>query len=225
MPEFPPARDQPIETSTLSKVVNASGRLIIGLTGGIATGKSTASQYLASLGADILDADVYARQAVEIDSSIWQKIVQHYGTRICLASGQINRAMLGEIIFTQPAERAWLESLIHPYVRDRLRQELATLSRSSAVVMVIPLLFEAGMKDLVNRIWVVYCPPSIQLKRLMSRDHLTLEQAQARIASQMPLAEKMSRADVVLNNSSTPAELCRQIKLTWQTIFPDSKLG
>ena len=187
---------------------------IIGLTGGIGTGKSTVSHYLTTAyHLPVLDADIYAREAVQLGSPVLKAIAQRYGSDILLADGTLNRRQLGQIVFSSPDERRWLEQQIHPYVRDRILAELNTLagSHSSTVVLVVPLLFEAGMTDLVTEIWVVRCSEQQQLERLMQRDHLSLEQAQARINSQLPIEEKCDRADVVLDNSSTPEALLKQV--------------
>ncbi|MBW4602242.1 MAG: dephospho-CoA kinase [Calothrix sp. FI2-JRJ7] len=185
---------------------------IIGLTGGIATGKSTVANYLANTyKLPILDADIYARDAVAAPSPILNQIAQRYSHQnILLANGELNRAKLGEIIFTNLGERLWVESLIHPYVKERFNQEIA-VSPSNILVLVIPLLFEVGMTDLTTEIWVVSCSESQQIQRLMQRNSLTLEQAQARIQSQMPLAEKIARADVVLDNSQNLETLLKQL--------------
>ena len=183
----------------------------IGLTGGIATGKTTVANYLASTyNLPILDADIYAREAVSLDSPILLEIAQRYGKKILLADGNLNRQKLGEIIFNNQEERNWVEGLIHPYVGDRLREEIA-ISSAETLVLVVPLLFEAGMTKLVTEIWVVSCSEQQQLERLMQRNHLTLEQAQARIISQMPITEKIARADVVLDNSSTLEVLLKHV--------------
>ena len=187
---------------------------IIGLTGGIGTGKSTVSNYLAERHLPVFDADIYARVAVEPGSTILSQIAARYGGRILLPDGSLNRQHLGEIVFNNPDERSWLEQQIHPYVRQRLQNDLNSISQQNAtVVMVIPLLFEAGMTDLVNEIWVVYCSPTQQLERLIERDRLNLAQAQARINSQMPLQDKCDRADVVLENTSTLPALLKQVDL------------
>ena len=183
---------------------------IIGLTGGIATGKSTVSDYLATTyNLPVLDADIYARVAVEIGSPVLDAIAHRYAD-ILLPSGALNRLKLGEIIFNNPDEGQWLEQQIHPDVRKRFVTAIKELS-AQTVVLVVPLLFEAGMTDLVTEIWVVYCPYQQQLERLMQRNGLTLEQAQARINSQMPIQEKCDRADVILDNSSTPEALLKQV--------------
>jgi dephospho-CoA kinase len=184
---------------------------IIGLTGGIATGKTTVANYLASAyNLPILDADIYAREAVSVDSPILLEIAQRYGKQILLADGNLNRQKLGEIIFNNQEERNWVEGLIHPYVGDRFLEKIA-VSSAQTLVLVVPLLFEAGMTHLVTEIWVVSCSEQQQLERLMQRNNLTLEQAQARIISQMPITEKIARADVVLDNSSTLEVLLKQV--------------
>ncbi|MBD2356954.1 dephospho-CoA kinase [Tolypothrix sp. FACHB-123] len=184
---------------------------IIGLTGGIATGKSTVADYLANAyNLPIFDADIYARDAVAVGSPILRAIAQRYDTDVLLPDGNLNRPKLGEIIFARPDERNWVESLIHPYVGDRFQEAIAQ-SSAPILVLVIPLLFEVKMTHLITEIWVVSCSPSQQLQRLMQRNHLTQEQAQARINSQMPLTEKADLADVVLDNSSTLEILLQQV--------------
>ncbi|HEY9692047.1 MAG TPA: dephospho-CoA kinase [Oculatellaceae cyanobacterium] len=195
---------------------------IIGLTGGIGTGKSTVSNYLTERHLPVFDADIYARVAVQPGSAILSQIAARYGGSILLPDGSLNRQRLGEIVFNNPDERSWLEQQIHPYVRQRLENDLNSISQPDAtVVMVIPLLFEARMTDLVNEIWVVYCSPTQQLERLIERDRLNLAQAEARINSQMPLQEKCDRADVVLYNTSTLPALLKQVDLALK--LPASK--
>ena len=184
---------------------------VIGLTGCIATGKTTVADYLAdAYNLPILDADIYAREAVAINSPLLQQIVKRHGEQILLPDGNLNREQLGEIIFNQQQERLWIDSLIHPYVGDRLALGIKEASVET-LVSVVPLLFEAGMTDLVTEIWVVTCSPKQQLNRLIERNHLTLEQAQARISSQMSLADKAKKADIVLDNSSNVEKLLQQV--------------
>ena len=190
---------------------------IIGLTGGIATGKTTVSNYLAHrYQLPVLDADIYAREAVQVGSPIHSKICERYGSGVQLPDGTLNRKRLGEIVFSNPAQRQWLEQQIHPYVRDRFQSDLNTLV-APTIVLVVPLLFEAEMTDLVTEIWVVSCSAEQQLRRMIERDRLSREQAQARINSQLPLAEKVASADVVLDNSSTPEALLKQVDLAYTT--------
>jgi len=186
---------------------------IIGLTGGIATGKTTVANYLATTyQLPILDADIYAREAVAAGTPICQMIATRYGSQILLSDGNLDRQKLGEIIFNNQEERSWVESLIHPEVRDRFRRESQALS-APTVVFVVPLLFETGMTNLVTEIWVVYCSEEQQLQRLMQRNNLNREQAAARISSQLPITEKVARSDVVLDNSATLEVLLQQIQL------------
>jgi dephospho-CoA kinase len=189
-------------------------RRLIGITGGIGTGKSTVTAYLHHHHhLPILDADLYARAAVEPGTPILAEITQHYGDRILLPDGRLDRAQLGGIIFTIPSAKAWLEARIHPYVRERFTEDIAHLPLDAVAGLAIPLLFEAAMTDLVTEIWVVSCDRSTQIQRVMLRDALDRSTALTRIDSQMPLAAKIARANVVLNNDRTLLELYSQIDL------------
>ncbi|NJQ97549.1 MAG: dephospho-CoA kinase [Hydrococcus sp. CSU_1_8] len=184
---------------------------LIGITGGIATGKSTVSHYLANTyQLPILDADLYAREAVKIGSPILEAIFTRYGNRVRMPDNTLDRKQLGEIIFNQLNERRWLESQIHPYVRSCFETAIAQLE-AKTIVLVIPLLFESNMTDLVTEIWLVYCSRDEQIKRLMERDRLTHEQAIARLESQLPIEKKAALANIVLDNSSTKEPLFHQI--------------
>ena len=187
---------------------------IIGLTGGIATGKTTVAEYLAAqYNLPVGDADIYAREAVAVGSAGLAAVVSRYGPGILLADGSLDRPQLGNIIFHNPSERQWLESIIHPYVRRRLEEFTASCIHEGKelIILAVPLLFEAKMTDLCTEIWVVSCGSDPQLQRLMARDKLTLDQAQARIHSQMPVAEKAAQANLILDNSSTKESLCQQV--------------
>ncbi|MFP4133402.1 MAG: dephospho-CoA kinase [Halothece sp.] len=187
-------------------------RRIIGLTGGIATGKSAIAHYLENTyQIPILDADYYAREAVSKDSPILATIKHRYGNQVINADGSLNRSRLGEIIFHNTEEKQWLEQQIHPYVRKRIEQELSH-SKASLIVLMIPLLFEAKMTDLVTETWVVSCSPEQQLKRVMERDGLSEKEARSRINAQMPLREKIALADIVMDNSGNIEELHQQVE-------------
>ncbi len=184
---------------------------LIGLTGGIATGKTTVSNYLHDrYGFPILDADIYAKEAVEIDSPIFQEIVERYGSEIQLENRALNRTKLGDIIFNNIEEKKWLEAQIHPYVRNRFQEVIDSLD-NQIIVLSIPLLIEANLTHLVSEIWVVYCDYEQQIQRLQQRNHLTEQQAITRIKNQLPLTEKITRADVVLDNSGGLDFLYQQI--------------
>ena len=185
----------------------------IGLTGGIATGKSTVSAILQEAGAIIIDADEIARKLVKKGLPAYQEIVDHFGTAILLPNGEINREVLGEIIFNDPHKKKLLNSIVHPRVERELNRQLKQLEKShpeSIVVLDIPLLFEANMhKDLVEVI-VVYTPPRVQLERLMQRDNISEANARARIDSQMPIDEKKMRSTRVIDNSGSVENTHRQ---------------
>ena len=182
---------------------------IIGLTGGIATGKTTVTDYLAkNFQLPILDADLYARKALTEERLA--KISDRYGKLIVDEQGNLDRRKLGAIIFSSEVERQWLETLIHPYVQECLIAEAQRLAPVT-VVMAIPLLFEAKMEHLVTETWVVACDYQQQLQRLIDRNHLSKNEVIERIASQMPQSEKMELADVVIRNSGNLEKLFSQI--------------
>ncbi|BBC23231.1 dephospho-CoA kinase [Pseudanabaena sp. ABRG5-3] len=182
---------------------------IIGITGGIATGKTTVSDYLHNTyGLPILDADIYARQALTGDRLA--KLSNRYGRLVLDDQGNLDRRKLGAIVFESVSERKWLEALIHPYVKDRLINEANHLAPST-VVMVIPLLFEAKMEGLVTETWAIACDPQQQLQRLMNRNHLLESEAKQRISSQMSQSEKIELADVVIVNSDNTEDLFFQV--------------
>ena len=184
----------------------------IGLTGGIASGKSSVGRLLAAQGLPLLDADVYAREALAPGSPGAQAVLERYGAGVRAPGGAIDRAALGQIVFSDGAERRWLEELVHPLVRARFAAELEALVAEPLVVLVVPLLFEAGLEALCSEVWLVDCNETQQLQRLMARDGLGEADARARIAAQWPLARKRQLADVVLNNRGGPEQLATQVE-------------
>jgi len=179
---------------------------IIGLTGGIASGKSTVATYLEThYHLQILDADQYARTAVNLGSPILAKIVERWGASILLPDGSLNRSRLGEIIFQNLDDRRWLEAQIHPFVQQCFCEDLTKLTHlpqpPQKIVYVVPLLLETEAVRYVDEVWVVWCTPEQQLQRLMTRDRLTQAAAQARINAQLPLTQKCQQANLVLDNS------------------------
>jgi dephospho-CoA kinase len=183
----------------------------IGLTGGIASGKSTAAHWLADqAGLPVLDADLYAREALAPGSPGEAAVLGRYGAAVRPREGEaqgLDRAALGRLVFADPAERAWLEQLVHPLVRQRFETELRRLAAEPVVVLMIPLLFEAGLEGLCSEVWLIDCEPDQQLKRLRDRNALSEAEARARIAAQWPLARKRALADVVLDNRGGVAAL------------------
>ncbi|MEM7062729.1 MAG: dephospho-CoA kinase [Cyanobacteria bacterium P01_B01_bin.77] len=191
---------------------NINNQRIIGLTGGIATGKTTVSDYLATTyQLPILDADIYARDAVAVGSPILKTLAQRYGSALLQTDGSLNRAHLGTIIFNQPDEKKWVEQQIHPFVRQRFAQVRRQYPTTQTLVYTIPLLFEANLTYLVSEIWVVTCSPQQQQQRLMDRNHLSKTEAQTRIQNQWPMHKKVVQADCILDNSTDIAALHQQI--------------
>ena len=181
------------------------GQRRIGLTGGIATGKSTVARLLEAEGLPVLDADHYAREVLAPGSPGAAAVLQRYGDTV-RADGTgpewptIDRGALGSIVFADPSEKRWLEELVHPLVRQRFDQALSELVAEPTVVLMIPLLFEAGLDGLCSEIWLVDCDEAQQLARLMQRDGLSAVEAEARMNAQWPLAKKRALSDVLIDN-------------------------
>ena len=185
----------------------------IGLTGGIATGKSSAARLLEQHhGLPVLDADLYARQALEPGQPATEAVLERFGPGVVSSSGVVDRRALGAIVFNNQDERRWLEQLVHPIVRQRFDQELVRLDTKPAVVLMIPLLFESGLEALCSETWLVDCDETQQLQRLMARDQLNEAEAQARMDAQWPLARKRSLADVLISNRGDAAALNAQLE-------------
>ncbi len=175
-----------------------------GLTGGIATGKSTVAGFLAEAGADIIDADKIARHVVQKGKPAWRAVLDHFGKEILDAGGDIDRRRLGDIVFRSPEKKATLDRIVHPYVFEEMTAAESAIraERPDAVVILdVPLLFEVGMDGRISEIIVVYAPEHIQIERLMARNDLSTDDALARIRSQMDIEEKRKRAAIVIDNS------------------------
>lgn len=189
--------------------------IVVGLTGGIGSGKSTVASFFEELGARRIDADRLAREALARGTRGWAQAVARFGRGILLPDGEIDRRGLAARIFADPEERRALEAIVHPAVREAVRQRLAEIGReepSARVVLEVPLLFEIGMdRDCDVRV-VVFVPEALQLERLVARDGLDREEALRRIRSQMPLAEKCARADWVIDNAGPLAATRAQVR-------------
>ncbi len=192
----------------------------IGITGGLATGKSTVTALLRERGAVTLSADDIAREVLSPGSPALRRVVERFGADLLRPDGSLDRAQLGGIVFADERARRDLEAITHPAILQRLRARLKRASGNkaggSAVVAEVPLLFEAGIEGWFDRVVVVAAPEPIQIERLCSRDGLTAEQALARIRSQMPLTEKIARADVVIMNDGKEEALHRAVNLLMQ---------
>jgi dephospho-CoA kinase len=180
--------------------------LIAGLTGGIASGKSTVSAVLAEAGARVIDADRIAREAARKGTAVHADIVAHFGRGILLPDGEIDRRRLGDIVFNDPVEKRVLEGFIHPWVREETARRLERIrcdEPNAVVILEVPLLFETGMHHGLEEVILVVAPESVQLARLMARDRLAPAEALARIRSQMPIEQKKALATRVIDNSGS----------------------
>lgn len=195
--------------------------IIIGLTGGIACGKTTLSHALRALGARVLDADAFSREATAERGEALPAIRARFGPAVFDAQGGLNRAALGGIVFSDPQARRDLEGIVHPVVNRRILSELERLRRDGTplAVLDVPLLFEAGMEGLADEIWVAYLPEDLQIHRLMARDGVSREQALRRIRSQMPLSEKLRRADVIIPTTGCRAQSAERVRAQWERVM------
>ncbi|MDH5160430.1 dephospho-CoA kinase [Heyndrickxia oleronia] len=186
---------------------------IIGLTGGIASGKSTVSNLLRRKGFAIVDADIAARKVVEIGEDAYKQIVEAFGPEILQQDQNLDRKKLGTIVFHDEEKRLMLNQIVHPAVREYMQKEKETALKQGkeTVIMDIPLLFESNLGYMVDQTILVYVEQSIQLQRLMDRNHFTKAEAMARIQSQMPLEEKIEKSDAVINNNGTIDETEQQL--------------
>lgn len=193
---------------------------IIGLTGGIASGKSSVATMLERLGAPVVDADLLAREVVEPGQTALKEIAAQFGTQVLNPDGTLNRAALGAIVFADPAQRRTLEAITHPAIRTLAEKRIAHYQETGAPVLfyVAPLLIEAGSAARVDEIWVVYLDRENQLKRLMARDGLGAEEALQRIDSQMPMDEKRRLGQVVIDNCGSREELAAEVERLWQEL-------
>jgi len=182
----------------------------VGLTGGIATGKSTCLRHFAALGIPTIDSDVIARELVEPGTPGLAAVVSQFGSGVLRADGSLDRAQLGRIVFTDDSARRDLEAIIHPGVFARLQEWFA--GQRGVAVADVPLLFETNSQDAFDLIIVAACRPDQQVTRLMLRDGLTETEARQRIAAQGPVDEKRARADYVIDTSGAKAEAETQVK-------------
>ena len=197
--------------------------VIVGLTGGISTGKSTVSAQLKELGAVIVDADIIAKEVVLKGKPAWKKIVGEFGEEILQGDGELNRAKLGEIIFNDEVKRKTLNGITHPAVFMEMAKQIlgAVFTLKPLIVLDVPLLFESGkLLFLCSHVITVACDENIEISRLMARNDLSKEEAEARINSQMSLTEKCELSDTVIENNGTRGELRQVVNQVFQEIYP-----
>lgn len=186
----------------------------IGLTGGVGSGKSTVSSYMHELGIPVIDGDKLAREAVIPGSRAMDQIRKAFGPSIFLPDGRLDRLKMGEIVFNDEEKRQKLNGIIHPYIWLRTQEELvrAQNERKAVVVLDMPLLLEISWQLRVEEVWIVEVPLEVQISRVISRDGFTREQVLERIHKQMPTANKVNYADVVIDNSHSVEDTRRQVR-------------
>lgn len=186
----------------------------IGLTGGIASGKSTVASILVERGAVLVDADRIAREVVLPGTELLEQVANRFGQAILNPDGSLNRKKLGEIVFADDAARKDLEGLLHPQIRLRMKQRMQEAEDTDPgrlVVVDVPLLYESGLQQMFEQVMVVYVPRPKQLERLMARDGITAAQAEQRLNAQMDIEKKRELADIVINNEGSLTDTIRQI--------------
>ena len=196
-------------------------RILLGVTGGIASGKSTVARMLEELGAPIIDFDLLSRVVVEPEKSAWQEIVSYFGEQVLLADKTLDRKKLSEIVFRDPEKRKKLESFTHPRIHQefvRLVKEHTARDPEVIIQAVIPLLIEAGLQYLFHKLLLVYIPQEDQVRRLMDRDKVSREMAQSILAAQLPIDEKRAYADFIIDNSGSLEDTQKQVKEAWQKL-------
>ncbi|HHW73160.1 MAG TPA: dephospho-CoA kinase [Firmicutes bacterium] len=198
---------------------------MIGLTGGIASGKSAVADRLRLLGAVVLDADLFSREAVEPYGPCWHQVKEAFPS-VIRADQTIDRRLLGEIVFADEQKRRLLEGIIHPYVLNRMLQEAEQAGKDGRRVFAeVPLLYEVGWDPMMQEVWVVYVRPEVQLQRLMARGSLSRDQAERMIASQLPLEEKKRLADKVIDNNGPLENTWEQVDALWKELERENRLN
>ena len=194
---------------------------VIGLTGGIACGKSTASAYLKQKGACIVDADGISRTTTQKGGKGYQAVVEHFGRGILLENGEIDRGKLGGVVFADEEKRRALNGLLHPIVIEESIRQIRQAEQAGCAVCIldVPLLFESGMETLCDETWLMYVPREEQIRRILERDGLDEAAAAARIDSQMPLEEKKKRADKAIDTSGSLAQTQCRLAALWEELI------
>ena len=183
---------------------------VIGLTGGIACGKTTASNFFAEQGIEIIDADIAAREVVAPGEPALTEIATRFGDEVLQPDGSLDRKKMRELVFADADKRKQLEAILHPRIRQRLRKQLQQ-AKGPYVIFSVPLMFESGLDQLTDRVLVIDVSPEVQRQRLIERDGSSVEQANAIVNAQMPREERNSRADDIVDNSTNLDDFISQL--------------
>lgn len=196
---------------------------VVALSGGVASGKSTIANLFAQLGVPIIDADIIARQVVEVGTEALAQIVKHFSTEILLPNGELDRSQLREIIFNNDHERLWLNNLLHPIIHQITQKQIAKQT-APYVIWVVPLLIENNLHQLADRVLMVDVPETLQMERLIYRDKISESLAKRMIRTQVPLAERLSYADDIIVNNGNLASLSEQVNKLHQQYLNNFKI-
>ncbi len=196
---------------------------VVALSGGVASGKSTIANLFAQLGVPIIDADIIARQVVEVGTDALAQIVKHFSTEILLPNGELDRSQLREIIFNNDHERLWLNNLLHPIIHQITQKQIAKQT-APYVIWVVPLLIENNLHQLADKVLMVDVPETLQMERLIYRDKISESLAKRMIRTQVPLAERLSYADDIIVNNGNLASLSEQVNKLHQQYLNNFKI-
>lgn len=194
--------------------------LVVGLTGGIGSGKSTVARMLAARGATVIDTDAIAREVVEPGQPAYAAVVDRFGPSVVGTNGRLDRAALADVAFADPQARADLNAIVHPAVAGVVREGVAAARAAGAqmVVLEVPLLVEAGWDDMVGSVVVVDCPEDVAVRRLVEQRGMSEADVRRRMAAQVPRATRLAKADIVLDNSGSLDDLTRQVEAMWERL-------
>lgn len=197
---------------------------VIGLTGGIGTGKSEVSRILQKLGALVINADCLGHASYRPKADTWQRIVDTFGKEVVNEDGEINRKRLGEIVFSQPEAKAKLDSITWPEIAKLARRRIESLrsQETDTIVFEAAVLLEAGWDSLVDEVWITYSPRNAVIDRLKKRDHLPTEEINSRINAQIPPVETSKDGQILIENASTLEELNARVKFLWESLKKES---
>ncbi len=218
----------PASAGWIESVEKKDKRIHLGITGGIASGKTTVCQMFEELGAPLIDFDVLSREAVEPGKPAWEDIAAYFGEEVILADKRLDRKRLSEIVFSDNEKRKKLESFIHPRLLEDcsgLVNEFSTRNPDIIIQAAVPLLFEVNLQYLFHKILLVYIPEEMQIKRLIKRDGISRETAINILKSQWPIEEKRSRSDFIVDNSGTMEETRREVEEIWKKLKTLQKEG
>ncbi len=193
---------------------------VIGLTGGIGSGKSTVSKFLAHLGAVVIDADKVGHEVFKPGTKAWQEVVDAFGQGIISADGTIDRRKLGEIVFSNPGARAKLNQVMHPLIYEQVKSQMEEYGRKGAAIIIVeaPLLLEVGWKSLVDEVWVTSASEATVIKRLKEQKGLSEAQSLARIRAQLTDGERIRQVDVVIDTDCALDELKERVEALWRKL-------